>query len=150
MEQLNNVPKELYRGVVIRYPMTDYYEYQGFDLVPPHKPIIDESGRKLTQDGNEYGVYMSDYIEVAKSAYANVSLRDGTPLNKNIVFKGEGNTGKQLIKYLALVVVSGTISGWAVTNLAGLLPMVAPVIIKIPVETILYLFNYTIHSKKLT
>ena len=86
MEQLKNVPKELYRGIIIRYPMTDYYEYQGFDMIPPHKPIIDESGRKLMQDGNEYGVYMSDYIEVAKSAYANVTERDGTPLNKNIVF----------------------------------------------------------------
>ena len=83
-------------------------------------------------------IMLATYIARACSCLVNFTL------NKNIVFKGEGNTGKQLIKYLALVVVSGTISGWAVTNLARLLPMVAPVIIKIPVETILYLFNYTI------
>ena len=65
-------------------------------------------------------------------------------LNKNMVFKGEGNSLKQLVKYLILVVISGTISGWSVTQLSHLLPMIAPVIIKIPVETILYIFNYTV------
>ena len=49
-----------------------------------------------------------------------------------------------MVKYLILVVISGTISGWAVTHLAALLPMIAPVIIKVPVEIILYLFNYTV------
>lgn len=83
-------------------------------------------------------IMLATYIARACSCLINFTL------NKNIVFKGKGNTGTQLIKYLALVVVSGTISGWAVTHLAALLPMIAPVIIKIPVEIILYLFNYSV------
>ncbi|WP_177197430.1 bifunctional glycosyltransferase family 2/GtrA family protein [Pseudobutyrivibrio sp. OR37] len=83
-------------------------------------------------------IMIATYIARACSCLINFTL------NKNVVFKGKGNTGAQLAKYLVLVVVSGTISGWAVTNLAALLPMVAPVIIKVPVEIILYLFNYTI------
>ena len=83
-------------------------------------------------------IMMATYIARACSCLINFTL------NKNMVFQGKGDTGIQLVKYLALVVVSGTISGWAVTHLAALLPMIAPVIIKVPVEIILYLFNYTI------
>ena len=83
-------------------------------------------------------IMAATYIARACSCLINFSL------NKNVVFKGEGNTASQLIKYLALVVVSGTLSGFAVTHLAALLPMIAPVIIKVPVEIILYLFNYSV------
>lgn len=85
-----------------------------------------------------FPIMMSTYIARACSCLINFTL------NKNVVFQGKGNTGVQLVKYLALVVVSGTISGFAVTHLAALLPMIAPVIIKVPVEIILYLFNYSV------
>ena len=83
-------------------------------------------------------IMAATYIARACSCLINFTL------NKKLVFKGEGNSIVQLAKYLLLVVISGTISGWAVSNLAILMPRVAPVIIKVPVEVILYLFNYTI------
>ena len=83
-------------------------------------------------------IMVATYIARACSCLVNFTL------NKKMVFKGEGNVAVQLAKYLVLVVISGTISGWAVTNLSILLPMIAPVIIKVPVEIILYVFNYAI------
>ncbi|SHJ49500.1 bifunctional glycosyltransferase family 2/GtrA family protein [Pseudobutyrivibrio xylanivorans] len=83
-------------------------------------------------------IMMATYIARACSCLINFTL------NKNVVFQGKGNSAVQLAKYLVLVVISGTISGWSVTHLSALLPMVAPVIIKVPVEIILYLFNYTV------
>ena len=83
-------------------------------------------------------ILAATYIARACSCLVNFSL------NKKMVFQGEGNTAVQLVKYLVLVVISGTISGMAVTALSGLLPMIAPVIIKVPVETLLYIFNYIV------
>ena len=83
-------------------------------------------------------IMIATYIARACSCLVNFTL------NKQVVFKGKGKVSVQLAKYLVLVVISGTISGWAVTNLSALLPMVAPVIIKVPVEIILYVFNYVI------
>ena len=83
-------------------------------------------------------IMVATYIARACSCLVNFTL------NKKMVFKGEGNVVVQLAKYLVLVVISGTISGWAVTNLSLLVPMIAPVIIKVPVEIILYVFNYAI------
>lgn len=83
-------------------------------------------------------IMAATYIARACSCLVNFTL------NKKMVFKGEGNSLVQLIKYLILVVISGTISGWSVTHLSALLPMIAPVIIKVPVEIILYVFNYAI------
>ena len=83
-------------------------------------------------------IMAATYIARACSCLVNFTL------NKKMVFKGEGKVSVQLAKYLVLVVISGTISGWAVTNLSQLLPMIAPVIIKVPVEVILYIFNYAV------
>lgn len=83
-------------------------------------------------------IMAATYIARACSCLVNFTL------NKKVVFKGNGNSLVQLAKYLVLVVISGTISGWTVTYLAALLPMIAPVIIKVPVEVILYIFNYAI------
>lgn len=83
-------------------------------------------------------IMAATYIARACSCLVNFTL------NKKMVFKGEGKVAVQLAKYLVLVVISGTISGWAVTNLSQLLPMIAPVIIKVPVEVILYIFNYAV------
>ena len=83
-------------------------------------------------------IMAATYIARACSCLVNFTL------NKKMVFKGEGKVAVQLAKYLVLVVISGTISGWAVTNFSQLLPMIAPVIIKVPVEVILYIFNYAV------
>ena len=83
-------------------------------------------------------IMAATYIARACSCLVNFTL------NKKVVFKGQGKVGVQLAKYLILVVISGTISGWTVTNIAAILPMIAPVIIKVPVEIILYIFNYAV------
>lgn len=77
-------PEFLYRGIIVNEKVLKEKPVYGVDLTPPNPPKYDEQGRKIVGDGNEYGVYMSDYKEVATEAYANVSINDGTPLNSNI------------------------------------------------------------------
>ena len=79
-------PPILYRGVKIRYELLKKYEFIGKEMKPPYPPQFDEQGRKVVGDGNEYGVYMTDYDIVARNAYAEVSINDGTPLNNTVMF----------------------------------------------------------------
>lgn len=79
-------PLYLYKGVIINYETLQSFNFSGVDLVPPHPPVIDSQRRKTVGDGNEYGVYMTDHENVARNAYGKVSLSDGTPLNRNIMF----------------------------------------------------------------
>lgn len=79
-------PLYLYRGVIINYETLQSFNFSGVDLVPPYPPVIDSQGRKTVGDGNEYGVYMTDHENVARKAYGKVSLSDGTPLNRDIMF----------------------------------------------------------------
>lgn len=79
-------PPILYRGVKIRYELLKNYEFIGKEMKPPYPPQFDEQGRKVVGDGNEYGVYMTDYDIVARDAYAAVSINDGTPLNSTVMF----------------------------------------------------------------
>ena len=67
-------------------------------------------------------------------------------LNRNGVFRSDGNPVKQFILYILLVILSATISGLAVTALSARLPL--PVIgIKFGVEAILFFMNYLIQKK---
>ena len=79
-------PPILYRGVKISYELLKNYEFIGKEMKPPYPPQFDEQGRKVVGDGNEYGVYMTDYDIVARDAYAAVSINDGTPLNNTVMF----------------------------------------------------------------
>ena len=79
-------PPILYRGVKIRYELLKNYEFIGKEMKPPYPPQFYEQGRKVVGDGNEYGVYMTDYDIVARDAYAAVSINDGTPLNSTVMF----------------------------------------------------------------
>lgn len=79
-------PPILYRGVKIKYELLKNYEFIGKEIKPPYPPQFDEQGRKVVGDGNEYGVYMTDYDIVARNAYAAVSINDGTPLNNTVMF----------------------------------------------------------------
>lgn len=79
-------PPVLYRGVKIKYELLKNYKFIGEEMKPPYPPKIDEQGRKTVGDGNEYGVYMTDYDIVARNAYAAVDQRDGTPINKSVIF----------------------------------------------------------------
>ena len=65
-------------------------------------------------------------------------------VNKRVVFARKGHIVPQIIKYAILAIVSGGISGTAITFLTGVWNGVPPIIIKIPVEVILYFFNYEV------
>lgn len=64
-------------------------------------------------------------------------------MNKQLVFKSKGNTVLQVIKYLLLVVVSGTISAYSICLLSIIFP-IEIIIIKFIVDTLLFFFNYYI------
>ena len=64
-------------------------------------------------------------------------------LNRNIVFKSKGNAAKQLVKYAFLVLVSGLISAFAISNLIRVLPLDI-IVVKVIVESCLFFFNYYI------
>lgn len=64
-------------------------------------------------------------------------------VNRNAVFKAEGNAVIQFLKYITLVAVSGTISAYSVEFLQNYIPGGA-VAAKGVVETGLFVFNYVI------
>lgn len=86
-EQENFCPTHLYRGVVIDYSGIENYKFSGTDLVVNYKPIIDEYGRKTVKDGNEYGVYMTDNLNMVRQAYGNLH-HNGTPIHSNLEIRG--------------------------------------------------------------
>lgn len=65
--------------------------------------------------------------------------------NRKVVFKSSGRVLPQIIKYIFLVFVSGTLSA-VLINLISRCIAVSVVIIKIPVEGFLYVFNYYIQN----
>lgn len=76
-------PSVLYRGLKIDYNNLPNFKFYGVDLVVNYEPIIDKYGRKTVSDGNEYGVYMSDNLEMVERAYGN--LHDhGIPVYNNL------------------------------------------------------------------
>lgn len=79
----DNKPKYLYRGVVIPYTKLDEFKFTGVDLVVPYEPLLDDQGRKVVLDGNEYGVYMTDNEQMVKDVYGNVH-NGGMPLQNNL------------------------------------------------------------------
>ncbi len=68
-------------------------------------------------------------------------------INKNIVFKNNEKRLSQFLKYMVLVFVSGTIAGCTVTILTSATGFVSPALIKIPVEVVLFFFNYVVQRK---
>ena len=75
-------PKFLYRGVIVDYDLIDQVALGDMDLVPPNKAILDENGRKVVLDGNEYGLYMTDNPYVART-YSTPSFH-GKVLSKEV------------------------------------------------------------------
>lgn len=66
-------------------------------------------------------------------------------LNRKVVFQQEGHLVGQFLKYIALVIVSGTISGLCVTWLDRLVSGVV-VLLKMVVDTALYFMNYYVQK----
>ncbi len=71
-----------------------------------------------------------------------VSSQVNYHLNKHTVFSGRG--GKySMVKYYALAVVQGAIGAGALQGLSAVLP-VAPILIKVPVDLLLFMVSYFI------
>ncbi len=68
-EKLHLPPEHLYRGIVVPVSAIDE-AFLTRPLVPGAKPRLDEHSRVTVNDGNEYGVYMSDNKRMVKAAYA--------------------------------------------------------------------------------
>ena len=73
-EKFDQIPKTLYRGYNIKYKKLPNFHLSGVDLKVNYAPIINENGEKTVTDGNEYGVYMSDNLDMVKSAYGNTKM----------------------------------------------------------------------------
>lgn len=93
------------------------------------------------------GIHFGLSIIIATYVARAVSCIFNFTLNKKLVFKSKGSATSQFIKYIALVIFSGTLSGLGITYLYRLMPKIWPVIIKVPVELILYVFNYFVQKK---
>lgn len=85
-------------------------------------------------------IMVSTYIARACSCIFNFTL------NRKVVFKEDGHVAIQFAKYLALVVVSGTLSGALVTVLNHFVSGIV-VLLKMIVDTGLYFFNYYVQKK---
>ena len=75
-------PKDLYRGIVLGYRDFQDVKWYDSDIRVHYEPLIDEYGRKIVSDGNEYGVYMSDNLDMVLNAYGNPRSK-GTPLENS-------------------------------------------------------------------
>lgn len=63
-------PKKLYRGIDIsRNELNNSKLFQQDDMYPFREPYVDEEGRNIVGDGNEYGIYMTDNKIAAKKDY---------------------------------------------------------------------------------
>lgn len=71
-----SIPEKVYRGVIVPFEAFEQIDFDG-DLVPPMPPKIDEQGRKTVDDGNEYGLYMTDNEQMALDVYGNPEHRRG-------------------------------------------------------------------------
>lgn len=84
-------------------------------------------------------VIASTYLSRGLAAFVNYFT------NRRIVFKSSDRVLPQFIKYIFLVILSGTLSALMI-NLIARYITVSVVFIKIPVEILLYLFNYYIQN----
>ena len=69
-------PKYLFRGITVPFETFSGLDLDG-DLVPNKPPIINERGRETVEDGNEYGVYMTDNEQMTKDVYGNPDHKTG-------------------------------------------------------------------------
>lgn len=81
------------------------------------------------------GIPLATAIGRAVSCIVNFTI------NRRTVFQSDGNLPVQFLKYIALVIFSGSISAFTVTKLQKLLD-IEPVIVKAFVESLLFVFNY--------
>lgn len=88
-------PEKLYRGIVVNYELFGNIDFNG-EMVPPNPPKTDEDGRKTVADGNEYGLYMTDYLEMAERAYGNPKCGGGKTIGEKRYFNSRNEILNEL------------------------------------------------------
>ena len=119
-KEKNRPPRYVYRGVHVT-PKTFFEIDFNDDIVPPNPPEINEEGKETVGDGNEYGVYMTDYLEMAKNAYGNPNRYSGNILNKVEVNREKLNIAEPAIGVIYKVDTNGTDihKPWITPSLTG-------------------------------
>lgn len=92
-EVLAQPPPTLYRGITLAPSEVNEDIFGTADLIPGSGPLLNETGQVVVEDGNEYGVYMSDNPQMAATAAA---PRHGAILPGSPTFNWRGDTQSQL------------------------------------------------------
>ncbi len=88
-----------------------------------------------------------NYIMAATIMARVISAIYNFMINYKVVFKGKGSKLKAACRYIALAVVIMLLSGTLVSRLCGLMPGVLEVLIKIPVDCILFLLSFVVQRE---
>ena len=88
------------------------------------------------------------YIPIATGLARTVSAFVNYKLNLRLVFRNKKNSIKTLRKWIMLVIVQAAISAAAVTIIHTLLPWTEEVLIKVPVDFILFFLSYYVAKEK--
>lgn len=86
-------PEKLYRGIKLDFDKLVNFDFNG-NIELPILYKFHENGMKLVSDGNEYGIYMTDNIQMPLCAYGNSSIYDGVALDDTIRF----GIGKDVVR----------------------------------------------------
>lgn len=89
MDEKQDVPQFLYRGILIDYNNLSDFTIDGVPMVMPYKPYIDSEGRETVHDGNEYGIYMSSNLQMSKNVYGKSNF-GSSKLSDDIYLGGLG------------------------------------------------------------
>lgn len=84
-------------------------------------------------------VWILTFIGRAAAALVNFTV------NRNVVFKKRDHVWNTFLKYILLVLLSGTVSAFAVSKISSWMGDIS-IIVKICVESVLYFFNYYIQK----
>jgi hypothetical protein len=95
-EVIKDRPDTLYRGVVL--PAADILsgDILNQNLIPGSKPKLDEQGRTVVRDGNEFGVYMTDNDFLADRVYARPGDTTGDAMEGSPTFRGKYISNEQI------------------------------------------------------
>lgn len=91
----------------------------------------------LTEGNAKLSIFKATYIARACASLANFTI------NRKKVFESKGHLLRQIVRYLMLVIFSGTISSLLILCMSSIF-RISPVYAKVIVEFLLYFWNYYI------
>ena len=87
------------------------------------------------------------YIMLSTILARIISATYNFTINYKVVFKGKGSRGKAAVKYVALAICIMLLSGGLVSFFHGLIPNVPEFVVKIPVDTLLFLVSFFVQRE---